>query len=255
MIKPKISVITVVFNNVNDIERTVKSVISQTYSEVEYIVIDGASTDGTLDVLKKHSDSIQVLLSEKDSGIYDAMNKGLERATGDYVVFMNSGDEFYNENTLKTIFEDNFQVKGEQTPDIFYGDTLLIDENLNVLGKREHALPKEFNWKSFQRGMTVCHQAIYIKRSLCSPYDLQYKLSSDIDWVIRAAKKSNWNIRVNEIVAKYLVGGLSDKKHKESLKERFEILSKHYGYFTNIINHIYIIFRFGFRKITGKKRI
>lgn len=250
---PKISVITVVYNNVRDIERTVQSVISQTYASVEFIVIDGGSKDGTLDILNQYSQQISILISEKDSGIYDAMNKGLSQATGDYIVFMNSGDEFYDENTLHSIFTKHYQIKAGQTPDILYGDTLLIDENLNYLGKRQHALPQNFTWKSFQTGMSICHQAIYVKRSLCTPYNLKYRLSSDIDWVIRVAKKSKWNINVNQIVAKYLVGGLSDKRHFESLKERFHILSTHYGFVNNLLNHVYIVLRFVYRKLINRR--
>ena len=90
---PKFSIITVVYNNVRDIEHTLKSVVNQSYDHIEYIVIDGQSTDGTLEIIQKYRDKITVLLSEKDKGIYDAMNKGLALATGDYVLFLNSGDE------------------------------------------------------------------------------------------------------------------------------------------------------------------
>src|ERR1700755_616928 len=92
---PTLSVITIVYNNVRDIERTMLSVLNQTYPNIEYIIVDGASNDGTLEVIKRYETRITKLISEKDEGIYDAMNKGLAIATGDYVVFMNSGDELY----------------------------------------------------------------------------------------------------------------------------------------------------------------
>src|SRR5690606_11240452 len=96
---PKLSVITIVYNNIKDIERTIISVIKQSYNNIEYIIVDGASTDGTVDVIKKYDQEISKWISEPDSGIYNAMNKGLALATGDYVLFMNSVDEIYNSNT------------------------------------------------------------------------------------------------------------------------------------------------------------
>src|SRR5690606_4665890 len=102
--KPALSVITVVYNNVKDIERTILSVINQTYKNIEYIIIDGVSTDGTLDIIHQYSEKISHIVSEPDKGIYDAMNKGLSVATGDYVLFMNSGDEIYAHDTVEKVF-------------------------------------------------------------------------------------------------------------------------------------------------------
>src|ERR1700761_5559382 len=103
MFQPKLSVITVVYNDVSAIEHTMLSVLNQTYANIEYILIDGLSTDGTLNIIKKYQDRIK-LISEKDEGIYDAMNKGLSMATGDYVLFMNSGDEIYATDTVAKVF-------------------------------------------------------------------------------------------------------------------------------------------------------
>src|ERR1700744_4570938 len=104
MAKPVLSVITIVYNNVKDIERTMLSVLGQTYPAIEYIVVDGLSNDGTLDVIKKYKDRVAKFISEKDEGIYDAMNKGLALASGDYVIFMNSGDEFFDAETIAAVF-------------------------------------------------------------------------------------------------------------------------------------------------------
>ncbi|WP_370526631.1 glycosyltransferase [Pedobacter sp. HDW13] len=101
---PKLTVITIVYNNVRDIERTLKSVLNQTYKKIEYIVIDGASTDGTLQVVEQYKNQVSKIVSEPDKGIYDAMNKGLAIATGDYVLFMNSGDELYDQHTVEDVF-------------------------------------------------------------------------------------------------------------------------------------------------------
>jgi len=246
---PKISIITIVYNNVRDIEHTILSVLNQTYDNIEYIIIDGASTDGTLDVINKYRGSIDVIVSEKDKGIYDAMNKGLSKATGDYVLFLNSGDELYDNSTIQTVVE-----RGNNA-DIIYGETKLVDEERRIVGDRRHKAPSTFDWKSFRYGMNVCHQAIYIKRNIAEPYDLQYKLSADIDWVIRAAKKAKTAQYVHCYVARYLVGGMSQKRHRQSLKERYEIFKKHYGTIPNIFNHIVIAFRLIKYRIThGKTR-
>lgn len=231
MFQPKLSVITIVYNNVRDIERTLLSVLNQTYPNIEYLVIDGASTDGTLEIIKKYESRLSKLITEKDQGIYDAMNKGLALATGDYVLFMNSGDELYAPDTVEKVFSTATDA------DIYYGETEMYDENWQSLGRRRHRAPAKFNWKSFRFGMSVSHQAIYIRRSLTEAYDLQYQLSSDIDWVIRAAKKAKKIVGVEAYVAKYLVGGMSKKRHRQSLKERFAIFSKHYGFIPNVLNH------------------
>ncbi len=234
MFQPKLSIITIVYNNVRDIERTLQSVLNQTYPNIEYLVIDGASNDGTLEILKKYESRLSKLITEKDEGIYDAMNKGLAAATGDYVLFMNSGDELYAPDTVQKVFAT------AEDADIYYGETEMYDENWQSLGRRRHQAPAKFTWKSFRLGMSVSHQAIYIRRSLTEAYDLQYQLSSDIDWVIRAAKKAKKIVRVEAYVAKYLVGGMSKKRHVQSLKERFAIFTKHYGLIPNLLNHFII---------------
>lgn len=230
----KLSVITVVYNNVSAIERTIRSVLEQSYQNIEYIIIDGASTDGTLELIKKYQERIAVLRSEKDRGIYDAMNKGLALATGDYVLFMNSGDEIYEKSTVKKVFAT------AENADIYYGETEMFNDQWLSLGQRRHQTPEQFDWQSFKYGMNISHQAIYVKRSLAQPYNLKYRYSSDIDWIIQIAKKSCNIVNTHLYVAKYLVGGMSKQKHWESLKERFSIFSHYYGFFTNLFNHFVI---------------
>lgn len=240
MFQPKLSVITIVYNNVRDIERTVLSVLNQSYPNIEYLVIDGASTDGTLNVLKKYEERLAKLISEKDKGIYDAMNKGLSLATGDYILFMNSGDEIYDMNTVEKVFNSSSDA------DIYYGETEMYDDNWNSLGQRRHKAPDTFTWKGFRYGMSISHQAIYMRTSLIEPYDSQYKLSADIDWIIRATKKAKKIVNTRMYVAKYMVGGMSKKKHRQSLIERFHIFSKHYGLIPNVFNHAIIAGRLAF---------
>jgi len=232
--QPKLSVITIVYNNAKDIERTMRSVMNQTYANIEYIIIDGASTDGTLAIIQKYKDKITKVISEKDNGIYDAMNKGMGIATGDYLLFMNSGDEIYDSATVSKIFA------ASPGADIYYGETEMYGEGWISLGQRRHHAPDSFNWRSFKYGMSISHQAIYVKRSLAVPYDLQYKYSADIDWIIKVAKNSSSIVNTHGYVAKYLVGGISKQKHMASLKERFRIFTKHYGLIPNLVNHFRI---------------
>lgn len=230
----QLSIVTIVYNNVRDIERTICSVLGQTYPHIEYIVIDGASTDGTKEVIAKYEGRISQYISEKDKGIYDAMNKGIAMAKGDYILFMNSGDELYAPDTVERVFAT------EPGADIYYGETEMFNDNWESLGVRRHQVPERFNWKSFRYGMNISHQAIYISTKLVEPYDLNYKYSADIDWIIRAAKKAKRIVNTHQFVAKYLVGGISKQKHRESLKERFAIFSKYYGLIPNLFNHAVI---------------
>ncbi len=234
--QPLLSVITVVFNNARDIERTILSVLDQSYPHIEYIVVDGGSTDGTVEIISKYRQQIGTFLSEPDQGIYDAMNKGIALAKGDYLLFMNSGDEIYAKDTVEKVFA------SADNADIYYGETEMFDENWHSLGQRRHQAPEEFTWKSFKLGMNISHQAIYVKKNLATAYDLNYRYSADIDWIIRIAKKSSNIVNVHNYVAKYLVGGMSKKKHWASLRERFQIFSKYYGLLPNIFNHIIIAY-------------
>jgi glycosyltransferase involved in cell wall biosynthesis len=245
--KPVLSVITIVYNNARDIERTMLSVLNQTCDGIEYIVVDGASNDGTLDIIKRYENRIAKLISEKDKGIYDAMNKGLALATGDYVIFMNSGDEFYANDTVAKVFAT------APDADIYYGETEMVNDERESLGQRRHQVPDKFNWRSFKYGMSVSHQAIYIRRSLTEPYDPQYQLSADIDWIIRAAKKAKKIVKVDGYVAKYLVGGMSKAKHKQSLLERFDIMKRHYGLIPTLLNHTVIAYNLGWYWMKNKR--
>lgn len=229
--KPVLSVITIVYNNVKHIERTLLSVINQTYSSIEFIVIDGASNDGTLAILEKYKSHFTQFISEPDKGIYDAMNKGLALAKGDYVLFMNSGDEFYETQTVEQVFST------QAFADIYYGETEMLDENLKSQGKRRHEAPAKLTLQSFKYGMSVSHQAIYIKKSITKPYDTIYQLSADIDWILDALTKAVVVVNTNRYVAKYLMGGMSKKRHRQSLIERYRIFKKYYGFLPNLINH------------------
>ncbi len=229
---PKLTVITVVFNDKEHIEKTIKSVLNQTFNDIEYWIIDGGSTDGTLDIIKKYDKHLN-WLSEPDHGIYDAMNKGLDRATGQYVLFLNSGDEFYDSRVLEKVFSDNQQA------DVYYGDSVIVTEDGQILGLRRLRPPKQLTWKSLSKGMLVLHQAFIAKRELCPHYDLKYKHAADFDWVIKVLKKSKVIVNTNQILVKFLAGGHSSKHVAASLRERFDILRTHYGLLTAVWTTMY----------------
>jgi len=245
--QPLLSVITVVYNNARDIERTLQSVINQSYPHIEYIIVDGGSYDGTVELIQQYQERITRFVSEPDRGIYDAMNKGLAMATGDYVLFMNSGDEIYDNSTVEAVF-----ASGEEA-DIYYGETEMFDEHWKSLGQRRHKAPDKFTWRSFKYGMSISHQAIYIRRSLTEPYDEHYKLSADIDWILKAARKARKIVNTRRYVAKYLVGGMSKQRHLESLKERFQIFNEYYGIAYNIFNHVIIAVRLGWFYLRNRR--
>jgi len=234
---PLISVITVVKNGEEHIGRTIESVIAQTYKEIEYIIIDGKSEDKTLNIIAGYK-GVDLLVSEPDSGLYDAMNKGLKVATGAYVWFLNTGDQIYSKDTVEHM------VAGiEGLPDIIYGGTMIIDENQNEIGDRRLRPPDKLTWKSFRQGMVVCHQSLIVKRELAPAYNLTYRLSSDIDWAIRAAKNATQTHNSKLILSRFMEGGLTDHNIKAGLKERFHIMRRFYGLIPTILRH----FAFGAR--------
>lgn len=234
---PALSIITVVFNGEKHIERTIESVLGQTYNELEYIIIDGKSTDRTLELIGGYK-GIHKVVSEPDKGLYDAMNKGLEAASGDYVWFLNSGDQIFSKDTVETM------VAGlTGMPDIIYGGTMIIDEAQNEVGDRRLKPPVQLTWRSFQQGMVVCHQSLIVKRVDAPLYNLDYRLSADIDWAIRAAKDATEIHNSNLVLSRFLEGGLTDHNIKAGLKERFKIMRHFYGLIPTILRH----FVFGVR--------
>lgn len=237
----KISIITVCYNAATVLTYTIDSVLQQRYSHIEYIIIDGASKDESVALIKGYGSAITHWVSEPDKGIYDAMNKGLKLATGEYVIFMNAGDTFYDEQTLNHVFST------AENADIYYGQTRLIDMNRKDAGERWLLAPDELNWKSFKQGMLVSHQAIFVRRSIAPLYDLQYRLSADVDWVIKCLKQAKSIKNTQSYICKYLVGGASKQSEMEALKERFTIMKKHYGLLSTIVFHFFFIVRLPFR--------
>ena len=237
----KFSIITVTYNAESCIEATLKSVKEQSYPQVEHIIIDGGSKDNTLSIIKRYNDRITQVVSEPDKGIYDAMNKGIRLATGDYLCFLNAGDTLHEADTLEKM------VNG-QSADIMYGQTAIVNSNREFLYMRHHTAPEVLTWKSFKQGMLVCHQAFFVKRSLVEPYYLKYRYSSDFDWCIRMMKKADVIHNTHLILIDYLDEGMTTRHHKASLFERLRIMAHHYGWFTTLLMHVWFVIRLPFRQ-------
>lgn len=239
--EPKFSIITITFNAASVIEPTLQSVLEQTYTNYEYLLIDGGSKDNTVAKAKASGIEFAHIVSEPDNGLYDAMNKGIALATGDYLCFLNAGDGFHTPDTLQTIA--NAAMAEERLPDVLYGETAEVDEERRFVRMRRLQAPKELNWRSFRNGMMVCHQAFYARREIAPMYDLKYRLSSDVDWCIKVMKQSKKLVNVNATVVNYLQNGLSLQHHRASLKERFWIMSKHYGFLPTVGRHLWFVIR------------
>ena len=239
--KPIISIITVIYNGADLLTGTIESVIGQTYPAIEYIIVDGGSTDGTVAVIEKYTDRIGQWVSEPDKGLYDAMNKGLKMATGDFVWFMNAGDHIYAPDTVEKIME-----KWRPETDILYGEVMLVDDNRKELGTRSatttQKLTNPLHWQDLAKGMVVCHQGFLPRRQI-APFYIENNLTADIDWVIKCLKASKRTTATEIIMASYLVGGLSKQQHQQSLKDRYFVLKEHFGFWGNLWNHLGILLR------------
>ena len=238
---PKFSVITVCYNAQATLEDTIQSVIAQTYHHVEYIIVDGASKDRTLSIINRYRDRIATVVSEPDKGLYDAMNKGLRLATGDYVCFLNAGDSFHEDDTLQQMVHTLRELT--ELPDVLYGETELVDAEGHFVRMRRLQAPEHLTWRSFRHGMLVCHQAFFAKRTLAEPYDLSYRFSADFDWCIRIMKKSKVLHNTHLTLIDYLEEGMTTRNHKASLHERFRIMARHYGWLSTVAHHAWFVVR------------
>ena len=233
--QPRISIITICYNAASTITRTLRSVSAQTYPNIQYLIIDGASKDNTLELVRELAPEAEIY-SERDKGIYDAMNKGLDRATGDYVWYVNAGDALVSPTTVEDLVRAT--CTGDSLPDVLYGDTRLIDAEGHDLGLRRLRPPHQLDWHSFRSGMLVCHQAFVAKRSISPHYDLSYRFSADVDWCIRVLKEAKTTAFYPEPIALYLNEGTTTANHRASLIERFHVMRHHYGLVTTVLQHL-----------------
>ncbi len=254
-----LTIVTITYNAGKVLQRTLDSVLQQTYADVEHLIIDGASSDGTLamaEAYKKQSDEgpsgHQVIIrSEKDNGIYDAMNKGLRQASGDYIVFMNAGDSFPAPDTLEQIVSTCrlTELPTAERPGVLYGFTDIVDGEGRFLHPRRLQPPAQLSWRSFRQGMLVCHQAFYARTDIAKnlPYDLQFHYSADVDWCIRVMKETERLglslCPINKVVANYMEEGATTKNHKASLRERYLVMQRHYGMIQTFLLHCWFVVR------------
>jgi glycosyltransferase involved in cell wall biosynthesis len=243
----KLTIITITYNAEKFILPTIRSIIAQVnFSDIEYLIIDGVSNDKTIQIVQDNVPFAKIH-SEKDNGIYDAMNKGMHLAKGKYIWFMNAGDEISESNCIEKLFS---IMKDE--PDVIYGETIIIDSKRKKIGLRSqvtpHVLINNINWKDFKYGMLICHQSFIVKKDV-APNFIENNLSADIDWEIKCLKKANSVVKYSGILSNYLLGGVSNQKHLKSLLDRYVVLQNHFGIFQNFLNHILILLRFLLKKV------
>ena len=245
---PLFSIITITFNAESTLEPTLCSVATQQENDYEYLIVDGASKDGTV-ALARQYDCVTRIISEPDRGLYDAMNKGIKAATGEYLVFLNAGDSLYAPDTLKKLHD----FIGENRPDILYGETAIVDSDRRFIAMRRLKTPEKLSWKSFRMGMLVCHQAFIVRRELAPLYDLSYRFSADFDWCIRCMKKARTIANTHLTLINYLNEGVTTRNHKASLKERYRIMVKYYGFISVSLLHLWFAARYYTTRLLGKE--
>ena len=221
----KVSIITVCYNAVHTIEETLLSVQGQTYRDVEHIVIDGASTDSTLDVLKKHQSQIDILISENDKGIYDAMNKGVQLASGDVIGFLNADDMFANQNVIKTMVDAFTAVQS----DIVYGDLIYFKRTENQDKRVRYFKCSPFKPGLFAKGWCPPHPTFYAKKAVyehLGGFDLNLKMGNDIELMMRFLEKNKISSHyIPQILVNMRVGGISNQSLKNIWLQNKMILS------------------------------
>ena len=221
-----------------------RSVLSQTCKDYEYIIVDGGSKDGTIDIVKRLEPEFEGRLSwksEPDKGLYDAMNKGIARAKGDFLWFVNAGDEIYAPDTLVHIV-----AAATDDTDIVYGKACIVNAEGVKVSEHHKVTPPDLQRKHLLNGLVVCHQAILVRRSIADKYNTDYRICADYEWVLKAVTASRKNAYLDEYVCKFLTEGVSQKQRKRAWKERFRIMRKHYGLCATLWAHFLIVLKYPF---------
>ncbi len=229
--KPLISIITVVFNGEKHLEETIKSVINQTYNNIEYIIIDGASTDKTLDIIKKYEQNILYWSSERDNGIYDAMNKGIAVAKGEYIGLINS-DDYYEPDAIEIIVK---QINKNGNTDVFFGNMYMINQYLS-----EKKIQTYKKGKSLEKRFSIWHPTVFIKKQTYDKYgnfNLSYRIAADYELLLRFYKEGCRFQYINKAISNFREGGIS-YYNKNLAKEQFQLQLKHTSYINAHFNRI-----------------
>ncbi len=225
---PKLSILTVTYQAAQTLPLTLASTQAQTWTDWEHVFVDGGSTDGTLDLIQAYAQTRPNVhwISEPDQGLYDAMNKALRLAKGEFVVFLNAGDSFWAADTLERLF-----TEAPAQADVLYGDHRYVDAAGQPLPKRR-ARPYphgQLSVQHFRTGMAVCHQALFVRRTLAPFYDLSYPLAADLDWTIRLLRQNPLTYDSRAVLIRYLAGGVSARRLRRYIAERNRILYQHFG--------------------------
>lgn len=228
--RPLVSIITIVRNGEKTLEKTIQSVLNQTYDNIEYIVIDGGSLDRTLDIIHRYEDRIAYWASELDNGIYDAMNKGIDLAAGEWINFMNAGDEFYEPDTIRNIF-----IRNLEDTDLIYGHTQVIYTNGFTRIQQAEELKKI--WKK----MIFSHQSAFFKTEVLKKYKFKNSNKHAADFeVIYTLYTNGYNFyNSGAIICKYLTGGFSDAQRLQGVYARFLTVRKSSKFPGVILNYVY----------------
>ena len=225
---PKLSIITINYNNAVGLQKTLESVNNQTFVDYEYIIIDGGSTDGSRELIEKQRDKLTYWVSEKDTGIYNAMNKGIKASSGDYLIFLNSGDTLYANTTLEEIFKNNLHNR-----EIIYGSACFLKNEKQTIMQ----FPEKLNMSFFMRDM-ICHQAMLFKKNIFEKhgiYDEKYKLSSDWLLLVKALYNNATYMRIDSVICVYDCQGATSSvpgtillynERRAMLDEYFKFISK-----------------------------
>lgn len=238
--QPTFSIVTVAWNAARVIGPTLESVQQQSCRDFEYLVVDGASTDATLQLVTDAGIGGTRIVSEPDHGIYDAMNKAIGLARGRYLIWLNAGDALATPRSLERM-----AALAAAGPDVIYGQTQIVDASRRVVGRRHLTAPDRLGWRDFARGMLVCHQAFVARREIVPRYDLRYRYSADYDWCIKVLKRSQRNAYLGpEPVVSFLEEGTTTAHHKASLKERYHIMCHYYGTVPTIVRHLSFLPRY-----------
>ncbi len=222
---PTLSIITVIYNDCAGLKETYASIQSQQFTDYEWIVIDGGSNDGSAAFLTQHDDQIAYWISEADNGIYDAMNKGLAHATGNWVTFMNAGDSYVSPEALNTVFSRSLDHVS-----FIYTDMFL----LNASGKHVRKIPAErLTYNSITKGMIACHQGMLIRRDSCPTYDISFRYQGDLNWTMQILKqlKPEQVLYIPVTLVYFKSGGFSDHTIGQQLREHLYLIVSRYGYF------------------------
>lgn len=220
--KPLISIITVVFNGAGYIEKTIRSIIGQSFENFEYIIIDGGSTDGTVDIIRDYESSISYWISENDLGIYDAMNKAQQFAVGDFLWFINAGDEISDMNILMDL-----SLVAHRNIDYFYSETKII--NRDGLIKKTTVTPVPLSFSLMTKGMHVSHQSFIPRREIALKYDVQYNLIADQKWILdcMVCGKGRGYFFLRPM-SRYMAGGISDIRSLDCVFQKMLMIKNEY---------------------------